>query len=823
MKFGKLYCNGNINPIGIGTDVWISWSFEYNGKRNEKQAAFMISVFNTKETYSSEWITSEEMSFCLSEHFQINPGQHYRWNVSVRSDSETITSPTQYFETAISDLSLASWITCGEHDVSSPVFQREFYVEEPVRTARAYVSCLGLFVGFCNGMSLNDHLLMPPNTVYDTFCYMETIDFTDKVCVGKNRFEIQLGNGYNDSFSQFGYRYFNRKGIRCVIDLTYENGSVQRIMTDDTWFWRESCIRENGIYRGEVYDACFTACSEYPAIIDSEHAPGGTIIPNEMPPIRIRKKHFPVNMWAVDGGMVYDFGCNLQGIPEIHIDAPHGTKIAMYHSEMIHSDGTLDKETNRDAAAEDVYICCGNGTEQYRPTFTYHGFRYIMVIGAENAVHFSIYACQISADVENESTFVCSDAMINRIHTLCDHSMRCNLVSIPTDCPVRDERTPCQMDSQMTEEAMIYNYNMYAFYRKWLRDITNTPYRKGEENPDWHGDYIMLAYRIYKLLGDMRPLKLLYPRIRQDIEIWLQNSDHGIYSNGFGDWCLPNDNTWDGIGECKIAVNTSLLYAYCCIFGETAILLGYEEDYKLSQQWKELIRCSYESMVDKDGSIASGRQPEMILPLYFGVMKGEVKERVKQALYRKLIEDGHLDTGGFGTMALIGAAAEAGVIDLIPKILDQGTYPGFGYWLATGATSLWEQWAVKGVMHSHSHAMYAGIDAAFYRVFCGITTIKPGFREFHVAPNLPADMQFCSCKVQTVSGMIAIQVEKLYGGLEISLEVPINTSCILEFPEWEKYKDHNLWDGEMMIDNRCQLKLCGGIYHFRLVPKGLVQ
>ena len=150
-------------------------------------------------------------------------------------------------------------------------------------------------------------------------------------------------------------------------------------------------------------------------------------------------------------------------------------------------------------------------------------------------------------------------------------------------------------------------------------------------------------------MGDMRPICQLYPKIKEDIELWMRTSDDGIYSKGFGDWCLPNDNTWNGIGACKTAVNTSLLYCYCCILEEIAGILHHEEDQKCCRVWKQTIRHSFaEHCINADGTVLSDRQPDLILPLYFGVLDGELQDHVLKMLLKKVEEDGHLDTGGFG-------------------------------------------------------------------------------------------------------------------------------------------------------------------------------
>ena len=820
MLFGRLYCNGSKNPLGVGTALTLSWNYQGNGGRNEKQDAYRVLVTGDGEEFDSGIRQGDTMRFDLTKEFAVRTGKAYRWQVTAYSGKETVVSPEQFFETAVDDLPSAAFLTCGENEPASPVFEKTFSVPAKVRSARAYVTGVGLFTCACNEQNCSDAFLMPANTPYDTIQYTETFDITALVTEGENRFSVWLGNGYNADYSKYGFRYFGKKGFRCILVLTLENGETMRILSGGDWVWHDSPITENGLYAGETYDARRTEFAVYAAVPSEDDAPKGKLLPREMPQIRAVKEYLPIASWRSGEGTVYDFGCNLQGVISMEAEAPEGTALVFDHSEMLFPDGRPDPETNRRASARDTYICAGTGRERYCPRFTYHGFRYVTVTGAENASYFSIRALQLSADVEPFSTFQCSDATVNRIHALCCHSSRCNEVSIPTDCPVRDERTPCQMDSQMMEAAAMHNFYMESYYRKWLTDITCNPRNAGDGNPDWHGDYILLSYRMYRFYGDEKPLFSLYPRMMADVRAWFARSGEGIVDTGFGDWCLPNENTWESFFGCTTAVNTSLLYAYCCIMEETSVLLGNEENARCCREMKETMRAAFhEKCVHEDGTVLTGRQSDMILPLYYGLITEEDREKVSAVLRRKLEEQGHLDTGGFGNMALVPAMAYCGALDLIPEILSVGSYPGFGFWLANGATSMWEQWAVKGNMHSHSHQMHGGIGAAFYRVFCGLTTVKPGYRSFRVAPCMPKTMQFASCHLASVSGDIDVTVERLYDGLEISVRIPPNTEAEIVFPEWERYADCGLWDGERRIEKQPSLRFGSGFYQLRLVPE----
>ncbi|MCQ2432377.1 MAG: family 78 glycoside hydrolase catalytic domain, partial [Clostridia bacterium] len=734
MRFNRLQTNGLTDPIGTGRDIALTWNYTGDGERDAVQQSYRVFVSWDGGSYDTGIRCGDAMRFALTEELELHPATAYTWQVTATVGGQTMTSPMAHFETAADDLDRAAWITCGEKDqqISAPVFEKTFSVGKKIRTARAYVTGLGWFVCSVNNRLCCDHFFMPANTRYDIYQYYETLDITPYILSGENTISLQLGCGYDMAYSKWGFRYDGKKGLRCSIVLTYEDGATERIDSDDSWCFRDSAVTENGMYLGETCDARRTEFSRYPAVPSESDAPKGKLLPDEMPPIRVRERFSPIAFWENGNSTVYDFGVNLQGITEITVKAAAGTKIIIRHSEMLFPDGTPDPETNREARATDTYICSGVGVETWHPSFTYHGFRYAAVEVIGEAAELSIRALMLCADVEDSGDFSCSDATVMRIHELCRQSMHCNQVSIPTDCPVRDERTPCNMDSQMMEAAAIHNFNMESYYRKWYRDITASGHDIASANPDWYGDYIMLAYRLYHFYGDLRLMKAGYADMMEEVRFWV-SADGGVHENGYGDWCLPNDNTWEGFGQCKASVNTALLYAYCCILEEVSAVLGNEENRALCAEWKETVRAGF---IDRhyhgDGSIASGRQPDIVLPAFFGLLQGEKLEKSLAVLRKMLEETGHLDTGGYGTMALLPVMAAAGAVDLIPQILSVDSYPGFGYLLANGATSLWEQWAYKGAMHSHSHEMHAGIDASFYRLFCGVTVTEAGYRSFRV-------------------------------------------------------------------------------------------
>ena len=399
MRLKSVHCNGMWSAVGTGCDIRFQWNYHGISKRNEYQSAFQIRITDgqNQPVYDSGKIESREMAFTVSAADGIRPGTVYTYMLTVWTDSGETYTRILTFETAIDDLEKSSWIGCGTaEEPSAPVFCKRFTPKGDVIRARAYVTGLGLIHCKCNGHSTDSGMLLPPNTVYEQKVYFETMDITGWLQEGENTFTVQLGGGYNNDYSKWGYRYFTPKGLRAAIILTYTDGTKERIDTDETWMWQDSPITANGLYLGEEYDARRSFTEWIPAVSEPQNAPAGKLLPDEMPPLK-GSYISPVAQWETEEGTIYDFGKNIQGVCWILLKAPEGCEIQLHHFEMIHPDGTPDKFTNRAARAIDIYTCAGRKSEVYQPRFTYHGFRYVLVKHSMPLEQFDIQAVHISA------------------------------------------------------------------------------------------------------------------------------------------------------------------------------------------------------------------------------------------------------------------------------------------------------------------------------------------------------------------------------------------------------------------------------------------
>jgi alpha-L-rhamnosidase len=564
-------------------------------------------------------------------------------------------------------------------------------------------------------------------------------------------------------------------------------------VTDDSWRSGQSPILSASLYHGETYDARQEEAGWCLAGFDDSRWGGVTLRPwpkaklqaNTMPPVRVTETLRPVSIKEPRKGVfVADFGQNFAGWVRIRAEGPAGTRIVLKHAERAHANGMIDPWSNRGARSTDTFILSGKGVETYEPQFTYHGFRYAEIIGFPGRPTTNdVMGCVVHADVQDRAgRFRTSNALINRIHHNCVWSMRSNLMSIPTDNPVRNERTPCQMDSRVYEEAAIHNFRMNRYYVKWLDDIAGT-----RGLPDWGGDGPLLVWHLYRYYGDRRTLEAQYDHMRGFVDaLHTQHPEH-ILTKGYGDWCAPGDGTYQGSFHDATEVNTALYAHIARTVAKAADALGKPDDAKKYAALADEIGAAFHRRLHREdtATYGDGSQTTSLLPLAFDIVPADKRVAVFDRLVRTIegSDKGHLNTGITGTRYLVDVLCEYGRPDLALSILTKTTSPSFGWQIADGATTTWEQWHFRGGMHTFNHAMFAGIDASFYTHLAGIEPLEPGYAKIRIRPFFPPQLDCVEAETPTVKGPVGVHWErKAKGAIELTVRVPVNAEAWIHLP-----------------------------------------
>lgn len=809
MTVGELRCEYALNPIGIDTpNPRLSWTL-LDTERGQRQSAYQIRIADAPEDLGKEngflWdsgkVVSDQNTHVVYAGKPLRSGSRCYWKVRAwdKRGQPSPWSAAAMWQVALLDPAdwKAKWIGLPNDGVSMPLpkdcprLRKTFVLDKPVRRSTVSVCGLGFYELYVNGQKADDRVLAPPNTTYSQRLLFDTIEVTSMVKEGINALGLWLAPGYSDDYSKYGWRWTDAKRAILQLDVVFEDGTTRSIVSDGSWRAGPSPLTFASLYDGEVYDAGLEtpgwATPEFAAErwqpVRVLNATRAMLKPNIMPPIRVNQTIRPVCRTEPKPGVfVFDMGQNFAGWVRIRAAGPPGTRIVLRHSELTGKDGLLDPWTNRRAKATDTFVLKGEGSESYEPRFTYHGFRYVEITGYPGQPTLDdVTGCVVHAAVQPSGTFVSSDALINGIESNCAWSMRCNFMSIPTDCCMRDERTPCQMDSLAYEDAALCHFWMNRFYTKWLEDISG-----GRGNPDWNGDMVFLPWRLYWQYGDLRILETHYPDMRAYAEhLQAATPDH-IYTNGFGDWCRPNNGTWAGYHGDVTDVNTSLYAALSRIVGETAARLGKADDAtRFGRLAGEIARAFNEKRFDAArAAYGDGSQTTAILPLALDLVPSERRAVVFAHLVSAIRgkDKGHLDTGIFGTRYLVDVLSDFGEADLALTMLTQPDYPGFGDQIAQGATTLWEQWSSKGGMNSHNHAMFAGVSSSFFTRLAGMTPLKPGYAQIGIRPVMPKRLSFVEASQETIKGRVAVRWQREDKKIVISVTVPVNTTARIALP-----------------------------------------
>jgi alpha-L-rhamnosidase len=542
--------------------------------------------------------------------------------------------------------------------------------------------------------------------------------------------------------------------------------------------------------------------------------PGGRLVSQAtLPPIKTIKNIQPASLSNPKPGVyVYDFGQNFAGWVRLKVRGPRGTEVKLRHAELLDSDGMINPKTLDQAGATDIYTLKGEGVEIYEPRFTYHGFRYTEVTGFPGTPNLdSIEGVEVHSAVESVGGFQCSNILINKIHQNIIWGQLGNLMSIPTDCCQRSERMGWMGDAQLVAEEAMYNFDMAAFYTKWIRDIKEAQKKDGSlpnvvppfwdiypADPAWGTACIVIPWYLYLYYGDRKILEENYQVMKGWVDYLTANSEGHLVKYGqFGDWCSPgHDRPTDSSKE---LVSAWYHYQDVVALSKIARILGKPteaEEYtwlseRIRQAFnKEFIREELHFPDFKTTFIVygNGSQTCHILPLYADMVPGDKKEAILEHLLQDIekTHSYHLNTGIVGTRYALDTLTKYGCSDLAYRLATQTTYPSWGYMIREGATTLWERWEYldDAGINSHNHIMLGSIDAWFYKALAGINIdfLHPAFQRFVIKPYIIGDLSHVSASLQTIRGLVSSSWRKEKDSLTMDVVIPVNSWAKVSVP-----------------------------------------
>ncbi|GAA0790791.1 glycoside hydrolase family 78 protein [Faecalicatena orotica] len=743
------------------------------------------------------------------------------------------------------------------------LFRQRVILNKKVKKARLYATCHGVYQLTINGNRPDNREFAPECTVYrDYLCY-QIYDVTENLKPGENIIGMHVGDGWYHGFMTKAEdkAYDPAFAVLTQLEVTYTDGEVDCFGSDKTVKVKESPVRCSDLFAGERYDANLNPYGwEISGFNDKDWSDA---IPVAFGYNNLKAQYgqpvrpivtLPVKQFLISpkGERIIDFGQVIAGRVRIKIDVPKDTQVTIIHTEGLDAEGNFfDNNPSADQRIE--YISAGLAQE-YEPHFTFQGFRYVMVEGIEDLKGEDIKAVVLCSEKENAGTFSCSNEDVNRLYENTRWSQYANMISIPTDCPQR-EKAGWTGDIQVYTKTALLNEDVTPFLTRWLenliceqKDNGSVPfvvplagayigqykmYADQFKTPDavapagWGDAAILIPYYMYCLTGNTYILKKQYNSMKhwcdfviktakeekpedselpQDVEQYLWNTGHH-----FGEHLIPSYSK-DGYGESTFeAIRVSTRYV-APIYGfysvssmsEIAKILGNTEDEKYYREMADRMRISFhKGVIDEEGNMPADLMGAYAMPLYYGLVPENYKEKFAGNLIRKIEENkGCLDVGFLGMPILQDALCQIGRQDLAYDLLFNEKAPSWLYEVKHGATTIWESWfaldengapfvsEIYGMVFcmSLNHYAFGCVDDWMFRNINGINYEEPGFKRILIQPQLDDRLNWAKRTFTSEYGDIVSEWKKEEEAFELYVKIPCNTTAVIILPDGKRYE-----------------------------------
>jgi len=677
----------------------------------------------------------------------------------------------------------------------SPYFRKVFSLEQKPIRATLQMSALGVYMTYLNGTPVAEDYLSPGWVDYAKKLPLVTYDVTELIGQ-RNAIGVVLGDGWavghlGSSYTFKRNNYSDRIEFTAQLTLEYGDGSRETVSTDASWRATTGEILRSDLYMGEFIDHRLSLGNfSAPDYDDSGWDLAEEVVfkfsrniflePVSIPPIRVMQR-LEGKLIQQEGNLyLYDFEQNMAGVVRMSVKGERGTTLTVRHGELL-VDGKLYTKNLRKAEATDTYILSGEGTEIFRPLFTYHGYRYAEITVEGSAELSDVITEVMYTDLPVTGEFRCSDPVVNRVYENALWGQRSNFMSVPTDCPQRDERLGWTADTQIFSLSAMYNMDCNAYYRKYLADIRDTQLGNGaipsvapmphvgsfaytgrEVAAGWSEAPAVIAYYHYRMYGDKRVLRDTLPMMRRLLDYYATESPNGIRlgEGAYGDWLSLGTPT-------DLSLVSTAYYAYLCkLAAEFCEILSYGEE---AEEYKALfafVKSAFRSrFLTEERRLSSDTQSAYLLSYQFGLLSAD---EAKPNLLRTLAETGNkLTTGFLGVKYLLPTLCEFGESDLAYEIITNREYPGWGYSVLNGATTIWEHWdsytidrGILGGMNSFNHYSLGSCTEWMYAYCLGIQPDEQsvGFAEkLNLHPHLDK-----TGKITLACGYYTIPAGRIY-------------------------------------------------------------
>jgi alpha-L-rhamnosidase len=670
-----------------------------------------------------------------------------------------------------------------------------------------------------NGARIGDQLFAPGWTDYFRRIQYQTFDITDQIQTGENVLGAVVGTGWYAGY--VGWRkqcrmYGQTPQLLMQLHLDYDDGTSDVIISDRDWKSTTGPIRYSDFQMGEYYDARRELPGwDEPGQDASDWSGVAVAGLGYLPmyadcsePVRAMES-FPAieRTEPAPGVYVFDLGQNLSGWATLRASGPAGTKITLRFAEILNPDGTIYTENLRDARVTDTFVLAGTGQEEiFTPRFTFHGFRYVEVTGYPGEPDLSaVTGTFVGSDTSVSGTFACSDELVNQLQRNIVYGQRGNFLSVPTDCPQRDERLGWLGDAQVFVGTASYNMDVAAFFTKWARDMADAQSPAGaysnvapravdsrDSAPAWADCGVIVPWTIWRKYGDTGIIDQQWDSMERWMAYWLKWNPNLLWQNkrgnDYGDWLsIGADTDKELIGTAYAAYDAKLMADMAAATQREERAAYYRDLHgRISQAF-----C--DAYVSPDGTVKGDTQTSYCLPLHFGLVPEDMRPKLADRLVADVEAKGnHLSTGFVGVSYLCHVLTATGHGDVAYRLLHQETYPGWKYSILHGATTIWERWdgwtEHKGfqtpAMNSFNHYSLGSVGEWMFRSVAGIGQAddSAGFATIQIRPRFDDSLTFAEATYESIRGPISSRWAREGNQVKLSVDIPAKGNAEIWLP-----------------------------------------
>ena len=520
----------------------------------------------------------------------------------------------------------------------------------------------------------------------------------------------------------------------------------------------------------------------------------------------------PARIWSSPSGRaLVDFGENLVGWLRLRVRGPRGTTITVRHAEVLEN-GELGVRPLRAAKATDEFILSG-GDDVFEPTLTFHGFRYAEIDGWPGVPgEDDLEAVFVHSAMRRTGSFSCSEPLVDVLVQNAVRGQKGNFLSVPTDCPQRDERLGWTGDIAAFAASVAFSFDVADFLDDWLRDLYEETRHSSKGVvpivvPDvlkyahfgddfafpelgatavWGDAAVWVPEALWRAYGDRDRLAAHYPGMVLHLEsVERALSPTGLWDQGFqfGDWLDP-DAPPEQPAAAKAdpaVVATACAYRSASFAAEAAAALGRDEE---AARWAALAartRAAFVAHYVDGGRIRSDCATVYALAIRFGLLDDADRVAAGERLAELVRDAGYRVTTGFaGTPFVTWALSETGHLQEAYRLLLERDCPSWLYPVTMGATTIWERWDSMlpdgtinpGEMTSFNHYALGAVVDWVYQVVGGLRPAAPGYSRVRVQPQPGPGITGARTRYEAPAGEIEVDWREDDEGFALRVSLP---------------------------------------------------